>query len=612
MSNDNDLAVKQLNDFSVFLSYKMTWLMKQCLLLPAKYDRICLFAGNQVGKSCYMAYNVILRVLGSHPCPRKNILYFECPNGHELTRPAPWPGFHHFEKMRPGYCFMTKSILDMPRYVRFPHETMLCPACNEPIKIHKRGTHVFRLASENLPEDKEGVGSESTEIRNRTYPELKKWLPPFLLKRDITARTKAMIILNPNKGVVFGKGDKAVAYDGADIVAEFVSYSQDVQSGAGHQRVCVLMDEEPSESFWEEQLPRLIAENGDVGIFLTPAAKMTWTFSGLFEQAEIFLRTPAICEFYKKQGEDDKIEQVQKTREKTGIAVLQAATDDNPTLNMAAINSKLSYEDPDTEATRRYGIFRQASGRVFKQYDARVHEIDENEYFPHGIPHFWTHARGIDVHPHVNWACGAASLSPTNEMFIWGEAWLSPDKFTTLDIISEFYSRCMDYKFKVNLIDPESRTIQKDTITLLDDINRISLELKKAGNGTGGYWTPWDTKGLVGRNEIKMRLKNSRLVGRPFNNLSNIEGKGKRLPTLWIFKNCRMSAEHMRKWSWDVWADSRNAATKDVKDSPQQKYSHFNMVWEALLKNPYFKATKVSVPDERHEAKQYYRSAARR
>ena len=410
MSSDNDLAVKQLNDFSVFLSYKMTWLMRQALLLPYKYDRVCLFCGNQClaegskifdpvtgeskeiqtitgsfhveawdgekvvvakanepfskgmddiykvslengiaffasrdhivmtscgwrsirelhngvdiltpesnspssrsyiasiveigngeiwdfevpvlqnyihngvihhnsGKSCYMAYSNVLKFLGSHPCPRKNVLFFECKNGHEFTRPAPWPGFHHFN-VKPGDCFWTKNQNVMPKKIAFP-VNMMCPECGEPIYIHKRGTTTFRMASENLPEDKEGSGAESAEIRNRTYPELKKWLPPFLLKRDITARTKAIIITNPNKGEVFGLGDKAVAYDGPDIVVEFVSYSQDVQSGAGSQRLAVSCDEEPGEAFWEEQLPRLIAENGEMQIFLTPAQKVTWTF----------------------------------------------------------------------------------------------------------------------------------------------------------------------------------------------------------------------------------------------------------------------------------------------------------------------------------------------
>lgn len=606
--NDNDIAIKQLNEFAVFISFKPTWLLKQYLLLPHKYDKICLFCGNQAGKSCLMAYSYALRMFGSHPCPRKNLLYFECDNGHEFTRPAPWPGFHTF-KLESGQCFWTKNANVQPKPILFP-VSMICPECGGKIRIHKRGSHVLRMASENLPEDKDGEGEDSSEIKNRTYPEFKKWLPPFLVKRDITARTKSMIIRNMNKGEKFGVGENVVVYDGKDIVLEFISYSQGAQSGAGSQRVSVACDEEPDPATWEEQLPRLFAENGTIELFLTPARKMTWTYSGLFEQAEIILRSKTIQDFYRGKGELANAVPLTRMGNHTGIAVFQTSSYDNPTLSREAIDSKAStYEDPEVKEARVFGIFHQASGRIFKMYDPKIHEIDENEYFPHGIPHFWTHGRGIDIHPHVNWACGAASMSPTNEMFIWGECWLSPDKYTTLDIISEFVSRCMDYRFKINLVDPEARTIQKDTITLLDDINRISLELKKAGNGTGGYWTPWDTKGLVGRNEIKMRLQNSRLVGRPFNNLVSRDGGSKRLPTLWLFRTCRNAAEHMRKWSWDVWADSRTSSMKDAKDTPQQKYSHLNMVWEALLKNPYFKAGTTNAPVERHEGRQYYKSA---
>ena len=60
-------------------------------------------------------------------------------------------------------------------------------------------------------------------------------------------------------------------------------------------------------------------------------------------------------------GEVKKIERVDSPHD---IAVIQAATDDNPTLSKAVIEEKLSiYEDPDDIAIRRYGIFRQVSGR---------------------------------------------------------------------------------------------------------------------------------------------------------------------------------------------------------------------------------------------------------
>ena len=47
---------------------------------------------------------------------------------------------------------------------------------NDPIRI-------FRFSSETLPNEAEGK-----EVRNTQYPEFKKWLPPSLIKKDITIR----------------------------------------------------------------------------------------------------------------------------------------------------------------------------------------------------------------------------------------------------------------------------------------------------------------------------------------------------------------------------------------------------------------------------------------
>jgi hypothetical protein len=54
---------------------------------------------------------------------------------------------------------------------------------------------------------------------------LKRWLPPFLIKKDITQRSPKMVIKS-----VLG---------GPDIVVEFVSYGQSVQSTAGSQRFII-------------------------------------------------------------------------------------------------------------------------------------------------------------------------------------------------------------------------------------------------------------------------------------------------------------------------------------------------------------------------------------
>lgn len=604
MLNDTK-QINQANDFAQFLSFVPTWIMKQFLRLP--YDKVCFFTGNQFGKTSLCLYSYVLRAFGTFPVPWKNVLYFECRNGHLFTRPAPWPGFDIWN-MQDGECFTAMDRKSIPTIMPFPKD-LKCPICGTKIKIHGRNSQIFRLCSENLPGDTDSKGPDTSEVSNRTYPELKKWLPAFLVKKDITHRNMALTIGDPNAGIVFGEGEDALLYAGRDIVFEFVSYSQKVQAGAGQQRISVFCDEEPSFAFYEEQKPRLLAEEGDLVLALTPANRTTYTFDEFFERAEIYLRTKAICEFLEKQNDPQAGKQIVRTEERTGIAVLQASTDDNPTLKTTAIDSMLEYDDPDTIATRRYGIFRQATGRIFKEFDRSIHVIDPYQYFPDGkVPHGWVHGRGIDVHPQTPWSCGAASLSPTNELFIWLSIALPPDKYTTLDIMTEFTNICEDYRFHVSLCDPEAETIKKDTVSVYNDINRITMELKRQGIGTGGYWMTWNTKGDFGRDQIKLRLKNSRLCGKPFSNVVVSEGRKKVLPTIWIFNTCKHAIDSMGKWSWEPWTDQRSITMKDEKNTPQQKWSHINMVWEALLKcqtftpNSRYSSTKV-----RDMGKQYFR-----
>ena len=214
-----------------------------------------------------MAHQTVLRILGRHPIPHKNILYFECAsracrNKHRYLNPPKdmicqkcGDGLGKFS----GHTFRIDTI---------PKDG-ICPHCKTKVTEHIRGSRIIRFAAETLPNEKENTGEDgrSAETKNTVYPELKKWLPKFLIKRDITFRNTSMAIVDP-----FGRGD---------IISEFVSYNQP-GDGAGVQRVSILCDEEPPIDFWNEQKPRLFAENGDMILGLTPANQMTWAFDEVF------------------------------------------------------------------------------------------------------------------------------------------------------------------------------------------------------------------------------------------------------------------------------------------------------------------------------------------
>ncbi len=431
---------------------------------------------------------------------------------------------------------------------------------------------VIRFASQTLPTESETGG----EIRNTIYPQFRTFFPYHLIKKDITARRPAITIRDPQLG--------------NDIVVEFVSYGQEVQSQAGHQRWSIFLDEESPMSFYEEQLPRLIASHGDMVIGLTPTESLTWTFENIYERASEIYNSSTIIKYLKKRdGITHKVKEL--IDRNSNIAVIRAATDDNPTLDIKDIEEKYSGLDDVTREIRRYGIFHQISGVIYKEYDPGIHFISRNKYFPEGIPYTYLNARGIDFHEFTNWACGWIALSPDNEAFIWEEYNPSPGRMVTREIAREIAVRSQDYHYPLNLIDPWAAKTQVNTgQTCLDDLNRAFHEFKREGLGSGGYWQTWDTKNLRGRDIVKERLQNSRKIGKPFNNRIVKDGVESYLPTLWVLDNCIHTNYGFRNWRQEQWASRESLITKEEKNKAQDKYSHFPITYECIFKNDAFRA----------------------
>lgn len=452
----------------------------------------------------------------------------------------------------------------------------------------------IRLASESLPIDKDGG-----ESKNTLYPALKKLLPASYIIKDITARNQVMTVRS-------GLGGKP-------IYIEFVSYNQAVQTQSGVQRKLIVLDELAPFAFYEEQLPRLLAANGRMIMMLT-STDANWTYEIIFEHARMIIRTPAVREAYRKHL-GKIVPAVEKTESKEDIVVIQSATDDNPIWEKLIEDGKkklssdgkpmfapdmtvdeyitkhLKFDDPDTFLMRRYGIFKQISGSIFKEFQWDVHYIESSRYFPDGIPTSYRIGRFIDYHEGVPAHAVWLGLSPDNECFVWQCALYSADKWTTNEMGRDLASRTGQYKSHTDLADPWMAKVQQSVgISVMADLNRVLGMLKRDGEGTGGFFKSWDTKSLKGRDAVKERLKNAKEVGRPFSNKVIRNGRTEILPTLWILTEAKQVAEYMKKWRYDEWKDANAKVEKDPKGTPQQKWSHYCMCLEAAFKDPYFKA----------------------
>jgi phage terminase large subunit-like protein len=551
---END--IKTLNEFSGALEFIVTKIFHWLINCPCKI--IVLFTGNQFGKNELVIMDYYLRVLGTHPQKHKNIL----PD----------------DKIR-----------------------------------------TIRFASENLPGESDGE-----EVKNTQYPVLKRRFNPNWILKDITAR-KSVVQVQPQTLRVLPNGDKCLT---KPVNFEFVSYGQSTQSQAGVQRKSVYIDESSPPVFFQEQIPRLLAADGDLILSYTPIpGSMGWEFDELYERARIIYRTENVRKRIKERmGED--LPEIQYTDSKDDIAVIMAATDDNPIYKRLAkekserLGVKITVDqyitdmlglisDEDVIDARRYGLFKQLSGSIFKNFSERVHKISFDKYFPDGVPYEWKHFRGIDWHESTPWACGWIAVSPNDEIFVYNEFNPSPEKMITLEICRVLASRSKDYKFDLNLIDPLSSKVQVNSgLSSLEDINRIMAEFKRQGIGTGGYWQPWDTKSQKGRDEIRKRLQNAVLCGVPFNNEVKKEGVTVRLPTIWICDTCPQTVLSLKNWRREEWGDRSALTTKDEKETPQQKWSHFCTMLEGLLKRPEVFQAKFHTKHDYKPPKSYFRPAA--
>jgi hypothetical protein len=446
-----------------------------------------------------------------------------------------------------------------------------------PVEEKNRLAKQIRCLSSSLPES-----SDAAEQDNTQYLELKKMIPPEMIIKDITARSKVLVVASPTHGKSY---------------FEFMSTKQELQDTGKVQRCSLWEDEEPPKPFREESRRRLLTRGGDEIITLTPINGLSYLYDDVWNKKGYIWRSDTICEAlgmpreeYIKEGDPN-------------IACVQIATDDNPIMSKEVVDLNFSSEDPDEILVRRYGVFKQIAGRVHKSFNDSVHVIDYNKYFPNDIPYEWTHARGIDYHEsRIPWSVGWVSISPDDEWFVWQEfhpAIDGPRAMNTWEISKSIVRRSGDYYYLANLIDPLANKKQANTLfSVTDDLNRYFEQLRvDHGMGTPTLWEGWDTKDTKGYNEIRARMKNSLKVKTPFNNIYREKGEKKTLPTIW-FCNVPRFVRSIKLWSYEEWATPTSRAVNDPKSKRQEKNSHDNMVLEALAKDQRLRNYKWAFRDQ--------------
>ncbi len=444
-----------------------------------------LVTGNQAGKSAAAMFDLILRILGIHPNPKRNLL-----------------------------------------------------------------PHPVRCVSKCLPKNDE-------DEENAQYVEFKRRFPHELIKQDVTARSSIVSVGLPS-------GDRQKV--------EFMSKNMDLDAFMSVQRSAYYQDEEIDKIKWDESQMRLLQDGGDTVLTLTPVKGMDWTYDNIWRKARTIYRSDTICRVF-------NLPAVEHMNGGKDIEIFCWATDDNPVMKPEDVDRIMdtvgATGDDDEIAMRRYGVFRQVAGRVYKIFDQKYHKQRFEDVFDEKLFRQYWHYRIIDYHPSKPWFVSFVAISPTQEWFVWNELKLSHDRATTFDlrdIIKEESLLHEDDEYnRRTLIDPLAKEKQPNSgWSVFEDLSRGEEGLRRCESA--------DTKNEQGRMNIRKRLSNALECGMPGNNeMRQSYGDprfGNYKPTLWFLDSCPLHIEHFMNWRWADWKQEHVKAIRDSK-KPTEKWSDF-------------------------------------
>jgi hypothetical protein len=236
-------------------------------------------------------------------------------------------------------------------------------------------------------------------------------------------------------------------------------------------------------------------------------------------------------------------------------------------------------DDDDDLALRRYGVFRQVSGRIYKVFEEKIHKIPFDKVFSvENFKNYW-HYRILDYHPSKPWYVTWVAVTPKHEWFVWNEMIQYHDKKTIQELRDDIKDESLldeDDEFnRCTLIDPLSKVSKiKSSRSVFDELRMGELGLRRCR--TADTKDTKDSK--PSRSQIKSRLKNSVTCQVPgnnfFPNLPPDEIYGHYKPTLWFLDNCTGHIEHFRSWRFVDFKQAHVKATRTIKRE-SEKYSDF-------------------------------------
>lgn len=311
---------------------------------------------------------------------------------------------------------------------------------------------------------------------------------------------------------------------------EFMSYEQETDKFASASRHFVSFDEEPPQDIFEECGARLIDTNGSWWMSMTPLFGMTWVYERIYEPA--------------------------KDNPNHRFFIVQADMADNPYLPPESRDAYLATLSEDDRRAREKGDFVQLGGKVFKNFQPRIHRIPMSEFELTSDMRIYTSVDSGWVHP-TAWLWHA--VKPDGTIITFFEM---RDSYVTIEGWAQrvkAYESTLKYKdtgqrAKVYLRTGDPALRQTRANTGISDIG----EYAKHGIYLAVEGVP------TGPDSVDTGL-------RKFDEYLQINPLTKQ-PTWHYVENCVLLEDEMLKYHWETWASKKLESKNAPKTKPHKKH----------------------------------------
>jgi len=309
-----------------------------------------------------------------------------------------------------------------------------------------------------------------------------------------------------------------------DSTVEFLSTDQELDKHAGASRSWIWFDEEFPYDYFVENKMRLLDQNGDMWMTLTPLEGMSgWLFDDIYS-ASLLPENQGIIESFVVEMED------------------------NPYLALGEASALLAGLTKDEIEARKKGKFVQVGGLIYKEFEPEVNVIE-----PFIPPSEYLHFNGMD-HGFNNPTCWLwAAVDKDGRMFVYDEHYESGK-------IVSYHAKVVNEKnlahceqARTNIMPAYS--VGDPSIRNVDPITGTSVLLE---------YIEFGIPIVLGNNDVAAG------INRVSRYIKDHEG----ITKLYITRNCVNLIWEMGRYRWGTWAQKKVARDKNKKEEPHKRNDH--------------------------------------